>query len=128
MGNKTDNITIINKYLSDEEYNSMLDSIKYILLPYTDDYKGTSSGVIYDVLFHKKPVITKHYENFQFVLEYNVGVLYKKTLAELNCEELLEDKYCEKLQKQIVNYLVDNQKNAERIRQFVNDRNRNENR
>ena len=127
MERKTENITVINKYLSNEEYNSILDSIKYVILPYTENYKNSSSGVIYDVLFHGKPVITKNFENFYFVLGQNVGLLYENSLVEINFEKLFDSNFYEQMQKQIVNYLLENQKSAERIRQFIDDRNKNEN-
>lgn len=127
MERKTDNITVINKYLSNEEYNSIFDSIKYVLLPYKENYKEASSGVIYDVLFHGKPVITKEFENFKFVSEYNIGVLYNHSLQELNFESLINCKVYEGLQKQIINYLKENQQHAARIRKFIDDRNKDEN-
>ena len=48
----SDNVTIIDKYLSDEEYMDMLSSARYAILPYSKSaYTNQTSGVLQEAMF-----------------------------------------------------------------------------
>lgn len=119
MRQKTDNIVLVNRYLSETEYREFFDKVRYVILPYKESYRNASSGVIFDVLFHQKPVITKNFPNFQFVNNYHIGILYHKTLKELDMEGLLCQKFYERMQSRIGDYLKDNRKSIQRIAEFI---------
>lgn len=119
LDKKTDNIEVVNKYLSNEEYEAFFDNVKYVLLPYAEYYKNASSGVIYDILFHRKPVITKDYPNFEFVKKYNIGVLYNKSLKELDFKLLNQEDFSESMQNNIDEFLIENKSCAKKIIDFI---------
>lgn len=115
----TSNITIINKYLTDEEYKNIVQSTKYMLLPYNKRYSAASSGVIYDILFNGRPLITRDFINFHFVKEYGVGAVYKDTLRELDFEKLLTDDSVKKICANIDTFLEDNYQNGVKLRNYI---------
>lgn len=119
MNDKTDNILVINKYLDEHEYNAYIGKTKYVLLPYSEYYKSASSGVIYDVLFNKKPVITKNYDNFKFVKNYNIGVLYDKKLNEVDIDYLLSDVNYNNMVDNIDIFINDNLKQGKELVNFL---------
>ncbi len=80
---KADNITIINDYLSRERYDDILQSTKFVALPYNPTiYKLSSSGVFYEAIYHFKPVITSNTEFFKRVEENKIGYVYKHSIKE----------------------------------------------
>lgn len=79
----TNNIEISDGYLSNDEYNSIIQSSKFCLLPYKNTYNDTTSGVIYDYLFRNRPVIYRDIPNFSFMKIYNAGITYKNTIEEV---------------------------------------------
>lgn len=119
VSRSTPNITIINKYLSDEEYDSILKSTKYMLLPYNEKYSAASSGVIFDILFNGRPLITRDFLNFHFVKEYGVGTLYTESIAELDYDTLLDDENVAATCKKIDAFLEDNYQSGLRLRNYI---------
>lgn len=115
----TPNITIINKYLTDEEYNDILKSTKYMLLPYNKKYSAASSGVIFDILFNGRPLITRDFMNFYFVKEYGVGTFYRESIAELDYDKLLDDENVAATCKKIDDFLEDNYQSGLRLRNYI---------
>ena len=79
----TNNIEMSDGYLSNDEYNSIIQSSKFCLLPYKNKYNDTTSGVIYDYLFRNRPVIYRDIPNFSFIKIYNAGITYKNTIEEV---------------------------------------------
>ena len=52
IANKTDNMTIINRLLSDEEYYSLLAGSRFTILPYNmDAYATATSGILLESIF-----------------------------------------------------------------------------
>ena len=114
---KSDNIEIINKYLSDEEYIEYLKATKCIMLPYNDIYNTHTSGVALDAVFDYKPVIASDVSAFSFIREFGLGIIYnnnciKQAIEKMesgydmylsNIKEYL--KYHEKLKRKFVDYL-----------------------
>lgn len=78
-----DNITIINDYISRERYNNILQSTKFVALPYKPTvYRLNSSGVFYDAIYHLKPIIASDTEFFKKVRENNLGYVYINSISE----------------------------------------------
>lgn len=114
------NITVIDKYLSDREYQEVFDKVKYIILPYNEYYETASSGVIYDAIFHRCPVIATNVANFQFIETYKMGMLYSGSLDEVrnqleNCEKYVT--YVNNIER----YLEHNYELSRNIISFVTD-------
>lgn len=83
-----DNITIQDKYLTDEEYKEILMKCRYIVLPYNPlTYSGKSSGVVLDALYNNKPVIVPRIDSFEFIEKYRVGIMYNTSFAEIVSEK-----------------------------------------
>lgn len=115
---KTDNIVIINEYLTDEEYEEFFYKVRYVVLPYKEYYKEASSGVVFDILFHGNPVITKKYKNFEFIEDYKIGILYEHSLGEVKLDLISPEQYT--FYRNNINvYLNDNKKNAKRLCDYL---------
>ncbi|MBD0379782.1 glycosyltransferase [Paenibacillus sedimenti] len=78
----TDNIEVINSYISEEQYNELLESSKFVILPYKSSYNSTSSGVVFDSLYKYKPVITSNVACMQFIRSENLGFVYQHSVRE----------------------------------------------
>lgn len=117
---KTDNITIIDKYLDDKEYEKCISNIKYIILPYKDYYKNATSGVIYDILFKMKPVIAPNYDVFKFIEENEIGVLYSNSIENLDIStSFLNIRSVDEINNHLLNYLENNKNNSNKIINFI---------
>lgn len=116
---KSDNVTIINRYLSDDEYHEFIGNVKYVLLPYNENYKNASSGVIFDALFHHKPIITRRLANFLMVEEKNIGWLYDASLSELNSDKLLDKNIYDDIVRNIEKYLTTNRQAEDKLMEFL---------
>lgn len=80
------NIQIVDDYLAEVEYERILKSSKYIMLPYFESKIPKSSGVVLDALYRNIPVIVPDNEAFEFVKEKNLGIVYHDVL---NIENLM---------------------------------------
>ena len=119
LAKENKNIVVINRYLSEEEYNHMISATRCMILPYVDEYYNeSSSGVVYDALFEKKPVITRNYEIFDFVRAYKVGILYN-SLNDVDFSEVMNESEFLICKDNIQSYLSDNQAYAQRLKEFV---------
>ena len=118
-GQYTDNITVVDKYLTNEEYEQAFSDSDCIILPYGDAYKNQSSGVIFDVLFRAKPVITKDFESFRFVKDSGAGVLYNHTLAELDFEKVTSKENKEKMYANVCRFIEQNKAQREKLAEFL---------
>lgn len=86
------NVTLINRYLDDDEYEALFENTKVIMLPYSEGYNNHSSGVVLDAIYHKKPVITTDMDAFSFIRELNLGLLYSSEEEMMNAmTELVEE-------------------------------------
>jgi len=86
----SDNITIVNDYISRKRYFNIIQSTKYVALPYDPiEYKLNSSGVFYDAIYHLRPLITSDTVFFKRVKENKIGYVYKNSIRE--SKEILED-------------------------------------
>ena len=106
----SNNITITNEYLSREKYRDILQSTKFIALPYDPKaYTLNSSGVFYDAIYHLKPVITSNTKFFKRVRENNLGYVYTNSISE--SINMLDD---EKIYKHYINNIKKYVKNINR--------------
>ncbi len=75
------NVQIVDDYLEEAEYERILKSSKYIMLPYFESKVPKSSGVVLDALYRHIPVIVPDNEAFKFVKEKNLGIVYHDILS-----------------------------------------------
>lgn len=70
-----DNIKIENKILPEEEYYRLIASYKFVFLPYKNDYKTATSGVLLETIFLDSIPIAP-----RFLLQFNriAGIGYEK--------------------------------------------------
>lgn len=112
-----DNITIINDYISREEYYNILKSTKFVALPYNPAaYKLNSSGIFYDAIYHLKPVIASNTVFFKRVKQNKLGYVYSNSISEsiniLDDSKIYQEyvnnikEYLKKINKDIKNKLV----------------------
>lgn len=88
------NITIIDSYISIEQYYNILRHSKFAILPYDQQhYACQSSGVVMEALYSGTPVIAPAIAPFQFVEEEKLGILYKHDIAEVLSGYNLEKDY-----------------------------------
>lgn len=116
------NITIIDKYLSDEEYSDSIRRTKIVILPYKDDYKNQSSGVVYDVLFRGKPVLTRKYDNFKFINSYHVGETYDKTIDEIDLDLMVQKAQSGWYYEQVKKFITQNRNQIKDLEHFIKER------
>ena len=121
---ENENIIVIDRYLSEEDYNNLISATRCMILPYVDEYYNeSSSGVVYDALFAKKPVITRKYEIFDFIRQYQIGVLYD-TLNDISFSEVMKDDDFLTYQNNIETYLSDNHAYILKLKQFIGGQNK----
>lgn len=51
------NLTVNNRYLSDEEYHDVIASASFVALPFENEFEGRLSGILCDAIAHGTPVI-----------------------------------------------------------------------
>jgi hypothetical protein len=116
---KTDNIIVINRYLTEVEYQSYLKSSKYIMLPYKEEYEDKSSGVLLEAIYAEKPVIVPDISTFDIVNKYKLGIVYKD-LSDLKIyKERLLDEY-EYYQKNVQAYIDKMRIKSDELIEFIN--------
>ncbi len=115
--NHNKKIKIIDSYLDNVEYGRIVSECRYIILPYKEYYKGTSSGVVYDTIFSGVPVIIPSYDTFKFVSEYGIGIQYEGSFASIDLEDAMNSR--DNYELSIGNYLKENSESAERLKKFL---------
>jgi len=114
----SENITIINDYISRESYNDILHSTRFVALPYDPAvYKLNSSGVFYEAIYHLKPVIASNTVFFKRVKQNKIGYVYINSISEsiniLDDSKIYKDyidnikKYVKKINRDNKNKLVE---------------------
>ena len=119
MKESTPNITIIDKYLSDDEYSTSIQRTKIVILPYKDDYKNQSSGVVFDVLFRGKPVLTRKYDTFKFIDSYRIGETYDVAISEIDLELMVQNAQSGWYYEQIKKFIIENKMQVEKLEKFI---------
>jgi len=63
-------------YLPVNEYHEILGNSKYCMLNYRGRYNDHTSGVVYDALFHRTPVLATDTASTRMVKDYGLGVTF----------------------------------------------------
>lgn len=113
----TFNIELIDCYLTEEEFKSIIKNSRYCLLPYKKVHDIATSGVIYDYLFQNRPVIYRYSENFDFVEKYGAGLAYQNDIEEV-LNYIDNTPYIE-FKKGIKKLIGDNMKTQKKIIDFI---------
>lgn len=67
----------IDKRLSDEEYNFLMNSCDYLLLCDEKQLSSVTNGTMLEALLMGKPIIAPNYEPYKTIIEdFSVGILY----------------------------------------------------
>lgn len=119
--NNAKNITLKLGYVSDEEYNSILEQSKFAFMNYQGEYSRRSSGVVFDTLFAGIPVIGKRCKALNFIEQYGVGYLYDSlsSITPIEIRELLQKNYEEDFLNNIIKYRNTHKKYLELIIRFI---------
>lgn len=67
----SENIMILNNYLSTEEYRKLLNESDIILLPYSDDFNNRISGVLLEAISLEKSIILSKNNDLKYYLSFN---------------------------------------------------------
>lgn len=119
LAEENENIIVLDRYLSEEDYSNMISATRCMILPYIDEYYNeSSSGVVYDALFAKKPVITRKYEIFDFIRQYQMGILYDD-LDDVDFSVVMQESEFLACQKNIEKYLSDNHAYILKLKRFI---------
>ena len=91
------NIALKIGYLSEEEYDFCIINSKYCIMNYLGEYSLRSSGVVYDALYRRTPVVGRKCSALKIVTENKCGYLYND-LEDFDplliLEESLYSNYC----------------------------------
>lgn len=75
--NGHNNIKRVDKRLSDEEYNLLINSCDYLLLCDEKQLSSVTNGTMSEALLAGKPIIAPDYDPYQTIVnKYGVGILY----------------------------------------------------
>lgn len=120
MSNKSDNIEIINRYITEEIYNNILEDSRFVILPYNTN-KYQSSGIYYEALLKLKPLLVSSAPFFENVEKYGLGYNYNNLPQDPS--ELLRDMdIYRKLQNNIYEYIGKLQSESEsKVLAFFNE-------
>lgn len=109
------NVTRINKYLDDEEYERLMSSCDALLLCDGDQLSCASNGTMSEALLHGKPIIAPNFNPFKYEVEtFGVGALYEYENIDSLAETLLlflkggTEKYMKSLEVYQNGYLFKN--------------------
>ncbi|GEM_PF-4788280 len=90
-------ISIENEYIDDRKYKQLFSETRYLVLPYdVKRHSDRSSGVFYDSMYFKTPVIATRTIAFKVLEERGMGILYNESFSEC-FDEVDNIKYLEKL-------------------------------
>ena len=83
------NVTRIDRYISDEEYEDMMNSCDCLVICDKPQESCASNGTMLEALLHGKPIIAPDFNPFKYEIEkYNIGVLYKEGDIDSLCSAL----------------------------------------
>lgn len=106
-------------YLSDEDYQTYLNSSRYCLLNYQGAYSERSSGVVLDTIFSGVPVVGNRCKALQFVEDNSLGFLFD-SLEDLASADLFSKERYESYLRNIDDYRQKNRDFATTLHSFVN--------
>lgn len=115
---KNRRIVVDLRFLSTNEYESYIKRTRYCVLNYSGVYMNRSSGVIFDALYARKPVLVKRRDLTKFVEEWNLGFAYD-SIDEVNFDFIMRDDVYRKYQENIEIYLTEQERQIEKLIQFI---------
>lgn len=101
---KSSNISILNGYLDEDEYLSIIRNSRYIILPYKSK-RLQSSGVYYDSLLQLRPLLVSDAPFFADVEKNGIGYRYSTLPAQMYTFLTDQKKYVA-LQRNIYSYIT----------------------
>lgn len=114
----TENITFIDKYLTDDEYISLIEESKFIILPYKHQYEEKSSGVLLEALYDNRPVIVPDMKSFKMVKEFNLGIVYKELDTEI-LNQLKDEKAYQQYKEALSDFIKKQEEGKGRLLNFI---------
>lgn len=117
---KSDNIIIIDKYLDQKEYDTYLNSSRYVVLPYKKElYTNKSSGVTLEALYAGKPVIAVNNKGYEWIEKYKVGILYNFSMSEI-IEKFEDERLFNSMQENILQFIETMKSKKECLKSIFN--------
>lgn len=116
-GNAT-NIKLVLDYISEKDYSNILVNSKYALLNYQKEYSDRSSGVVFDMLFNKVPVIGSTCKTLQFIQDKQLGYIYND-IKEFNPEIVMDKNLYNSYINNISSYRKEHQKYISSLITFI---------
>ena len=113
-----ENITFIDKYLTDAEYVSLINESKFIILPYKRQYEEKSSGVLLEALYNNRPVIVPDMKSFKMVKEFNLGIVYKEFDIEI-INQLKDEKAYQQYKEALSDFVKKQEEGKGRLLNFI---------
>lgn len=113
------NIELKIGFLSDNEFEKIIQNSKYSILNYHGVYAERSSGVVYDTIFRGVPVIGKRCMALKFIDDYNLGYLYNN-IEEVNFDSFFDRNLYEKYEENIVKYRMIHKEYEIKLKNFLN--------
>jgi len=117
------NIHLDLRYLNEEEYASTVASGRYAVMNYTDSYATRSSGVVFDFVHRRVPVVGRACKALQLISDNRMGYLYR-SLADIDLEKLMDDEVYDEYKRNIEAYLRNANSQVKALLQFVAEENR----
>lgn len=117
--NKVDNIHLKTGYISDEAYHSFLEQSRFAVLNYSDGYSSRSSGVVFDMLFHRVPIIGRHCKTMELISENEMGYVYDN-IDECDFSAVIKQDNYNRYIRNIEIYLQRNVEYISRLGDFLN--------
>ena len=114
----TDTIRLETGYVSDEAYNTYLNQSRFAVLNYSEEYSNRSSGVIYDILFHRVPIIGRQCKAMQLISDWGMGYVYG-SLDECDFSAIVTETNHSMYKQAIEKYLLHNKRCLTRLGQFL---------
>lgn len=115
---KNKRVVVDLRFLSTDEYEGYIKRTRYCVLNYSGVYMNRSSGVIFDALYARKPVLVKRRELTKFVEEWNLGFAYDN-IDEVNFDFLMRNDVYREYKANIETYLTEQEVQIEKLIQFI---------
>lgn len=72
---KCGNLTVYEKRIDDDEYYGNFLKSEYVLLPYTDHYNYKTSGVFFEAVYIKKPILLRNNNTLKYYNKMFPGII-----------------------------------------------------
>lgn len=83
------NVQRIDRYIEDEEYETLMNDCDYLILCDKKEISCASNGTMTEALLHGKPIIAPNFNPFKYEIEkHNVGLLYEYDSIKSLCDKI----------------------------------------